>query len=159
MPHYLKSEEIIHRPNFASIFCRGIANRSLESRIGASDAGEALANALVKCGREIITHETDGVVPRWICQKLPAVIMRLLLDKQTLAVLKIQRLAFWEWIMLNLLRVTVVIFQLGYLKMIVLLGKKFGQSIVVHLTKMPRGGNRPLFQIPDKLRSVWNIKP
>ncbi|MGH7939715.1 MAG: hypothetical protein ACREFR_01415, partial [Limisphaerales bacterium] len=125
----------------------------------ASDAGEALANALVKCGREIIAHETDGMVPRWTCQKLPAVIMRLLLDKQTVAVLKIQRLTFWEWIMLNVLRVAVVIFQLGYQKFVTLFGKKFGQSILVHLTKIPRGGNRKLFQIPDKLRSAWNIKP
>lgn len=129
-----------------------------ERRMGTSEAGEALANALVKCGREIIAHETDGMVPRWICRKLPAVIMHMLLGKQTVAVLKIQRLTFWEWNLLNLLRLSAVIFQLGYQKMITLLGKKFGQSILVHLTKMPRGGNRRLFQIPDKLRSDWNIK-
>lgn len=125
-----------------------------EREMAASQYGEALANALVQCGREIIQRETDKALPRWISQSLPAVIMRMLVDGKTLAIVKIQRLTFFEWILLNILRVAIVAPEYVYQKVIT---ERFGQSIVLDLTKMPRD-NRPLFQIPDKLRSSWKIK-
>jgi hypothetical protein len=129
-------------------------SRIKEREMAASQYGQALANALVDCGRDIIQRETDKALPRWICLRLPPVIMRMLVDKKTLAIVKIRWLTPFEWILLNILRIMAAVAQGVYQKVI---SERFGQAIVRRLTKMPRE-NRPLFQIPDQLRSSWKIK-
>jgi hypothetical protein len=129
-----------------------------ERQIGESDDGQALANALVDCTKKIIAHETGGILDRSITKHFPSIMMRLLLDKRTVKILKIKRLTFFEWIILTLIRILVTPFQSLYQKLVLALGSKFGALLVDDLTRIPRGWNRRLFQIPEQLRTAWKLK-
>jgi hypothetical protein len=37
--------------------------------------------------------------------------------------------------------------------------RKIGESLVRRLTQMPRGWNRQLFDLPDRLATSWGIQP
>ena len=58
-----------------------------------------------------------------------------------------------------LIRILVAPFQSLYQKLVLALGTKFGILIVDDLTRIPRGWNRRLFQIPERLRTAWKLKP
>ncbi len=123
-------------------------------QIGQSQAGEALADALVKCTRQIIARDSGGWLMGPVVKRLPTIIMHELLDRQTLAVLKIKRRTFGEWLLSKLLNVLVRIFENVYQS----LGARFGSLIVDQLTAIPRGWKAELFQIPEKLKTSWKSK-
>ena len=127
-------------------------------QIGESEQGQALANALVDCTKKIIGHETGGILDRSITKHFPPIMMRLLLDRRTVKILRVKRLTFFEWIILILIRILVAPFQSLYQKLVLTLGTKFGALLVDDLTRIPRGWNRRLFQIPEQLRTAWKLK-
>lgn len=123
-------------------------------QFGDSKDGEALANALVNATQKIIELETGGVMAQSIAKRLPFVIMHLVLDKETIEVLKIRRLTVCEWLELIVLRVSAVVFTRLYLWFV---SARFGQLVVNQITKIPRGWNRKLFDLPQTLRVAWRV--
>jgi hypothetical protein len=127
-------------------------------QIGQSKDGEALANGLVNATQKIIELETGGLVARSIAKRFPFIIMHLVLDKETIRVLKVRRLTICEWLGLNLLRMSAAVFTRLYLWFISVWGARFGQLVVDEITRIPRGWNRKLFDLPQTLRVAWRIK-
>ncbi len=129
-----------------------------EREIGESEEGQALANALVECTKTNIAHETGGILDRSITKHFPPIMMRLLLDKRTVKILRVKRLTLFEWIILTLICILVAPFQSLYQKLVLAFGNKFGALIVDNLTRIPRGWNRRLFQIPEQIRTAWKLR-
>jgi hypothetical protein len=128
--------------------------RIKERHLSTTNDGKNLARALLKCSRKIIDQETDGLVPHFLTRRFPAAVMRLLLDAKTRKALKIPWLGPFEFVLLWFLRLVAVTSKNIYSWLLTLTGLRFGQAIVLHLTKLPRG-NRPLFAIPDHLAEAW----
>ena len=119
-----------------------------------SDDGRNLTQALTRISREIIQHGTTGFVPRLFVKKLPAVIMRLLLDKPTRKTLQLRWLGPGEWLLLGLFRLLVAISSTGYQWLLCFGGTRFATAIISRLTKISRG-RRPLFALPEHLAKAW----
>jgi hypothetical protein len=81
--------------------------------------------------------------------------MRLLLDRKTVAVLKIKRLTFFEWIVRWVLRALVSILENVYRKIVAVFGNRFGNLIMSALTNIPSEWKQGLFRIPSRI----NEKP
>jgi len=136
----------------------GLFSLVKERRMGESVAGKAMAQALLQCTHEIIQQDSDGLFPPWILRNFPVVLMHLLLEQRTVALLDIGRLGFGEKMLLGVLRGLARIFEWGYQKIVSRLGIRFGELILIHLTKLPPSGHRILFKIPDQLRTAWKMK-
>ena len=128
-------------------------------RMGRSPDGVALTAALVRASRQVIRRETDGLLARWLVNHLPPVIMRLLLDKKTLAVFDVEKLGFCEWLLLRFLTLLVGPFEGLYRRLVRALGARFGQAVLAALTQLPQGETRRLFEVPERLRASWKLKP
>jgi len=126
-------------------------------QFGQSADGTALADALVKAMDKIISREIMGWFSHATVQRFPPVIMRQLLDRDVIKILKIKPLTFFEWLMMIVLRILVVIFTWGYRKIIVFAGLRFGIHVLNSLTRIPPKWRASLFNIPDKLRQYINL--
>lgn len=124
--------------------------------LASSEDGQHLTRALLTCSRKIIDHETEGLVPSFLTRRFPAAVTRVLLDKATRKALKIPWLGPLEFLMFWFLRLLALVSKRAYSWLLTLTGLRFGQAIVLHLTKLPRG-NRLLFAIPDHLADAWKI--
>jgi hypothetical protein len=124
-------------------------------RMSVSDEGRDLTRALTRISIEIIQHETDGLVPRLFVKRLPAVIMRLLLDKPTRKTLRVRWLGPGEWLLLGLFRLLVAVSNAGYECVLGFGGTRFATAILLRLTKFSRG-RRPLFALPEHLAKAWS---
>jgi hypothetical protein len=142
--------------NFAD--AQALFSKIKNRQIGASKDGATLADALVKCTRQVISHETGGIVSGPIVRHLPQILMRLLLDKETRVTLGIKRLTVCEWLMLVLIRFMMILIEPLYQKLVISFGTRFGLLIIDHLTEIPRGWNRQLFDIPQNLKAAWEKK-
>jgi hypothetical protein len=129
-----------------------------ERHMIATDDGKHLARALLIGSRKIISRETDSLLPRLIAKRLPAVIMRLLVDGKTRKVLRVPWLGPAEGLLLCLFRLFIRISVPAYQWLLSFGRTRFGIAIVLQLTRIPRG-NRPLFAIPEHLAVAWKIKP
>jgi hypothetical protein len=125
---------------------------------GASEDGRKLTNALLNCSQQIINHVAGGLVIRSIIKPIPLVLTHLVLDKNTITILDIKKLTFCQRLLQILLSMLSATFAWLYRRLINAWGLKFGQQIVSDLTQIPRGYNRKLFDLPEKLRTSWGIK-
>lgn len=134
-----------------------LTDKTRARRMRASDDGTLLLDALLRCSRAIVSHETDGLIPRFILQRFPRVLLHIFLDKASVRTLRVRRLGPMEFLLLFVLRCLLRFFGYGYCRLVSFLGRRFAEAILIHLTKINRG-NRPLFQLPQRLAIAWRVR-
>lgn len=107
------------------------------------------------------TLETAGAGGSFIAPRLTRITMRRLLPQRTADLLGVAPLGFWESLISRFIFRALDRFvddadRLGDQdKLLRFIQKTFGVLIVRRLTKMPRGGQRQAFDIPDTLLNDW----